>query len=173
MKYDFQGQAYVFSTSCHDVLSSNRQRTFLAKEIGGQLFARFTEGVIVIEVATVTSGRSRRTRFGFWPDRDTERQDIARLFENGLHYIGDWHTHPEECPTPSNTDIRKALEIFNQSQHELKAMLMVIVGRSQFPDGLFVGAVTALNILTCRLTDGPFQIVAADACTDDGLQAKC
>ncbi|WP_409559666.1 Mov34/MPN/PAD-1 family protein [Hydrogenophaga sp.] len=143
MKYAFQGQTYVFSTSCLDVLSSNRQRTFLAKEIGGQLFARFEEGAIVVEVATVTSGRSRRTRFGFWPDREAERQDIARLFKDGLHYIGDWHSHPEPCPSPSGTDLGKMRDIFNQSEHQLHAMLMVIVGQTTFPNGLFVGAVTA------------------------------
>ncbi len=38
--------------------------------------------------------------------------------------------------------MRKALEIFNESQHELNAMLMAIVGRERFPDGLFVGAVS-------------------------------
>ncbi len=120
------------------------------------------EGSIVVELATVTSGRSRRTRFGFWPDRETERKDIARLFMDGLHYIGDWHTHPEELPTPSSTDMRKALEIFNESQHELNAMLMVIVGRERFPDGLFVGAVTALDIVSCKPKDSSLQIGMID-----------
>jgi hypothetical protein len=46
--------------------------------------------------------------------------------------------------------INKALAIFNQSQHELNSMLMVIVGQSPPPVGLFVGAVTALNIMTCK-----------------------
>ncbi len=143
MKYVFQGLTYVFKNSCIDVLSSHRQRTFFAREIGGQLFARFEAGAIVVEVATVTSGRSRRTRFGFWPDREAERQDIERLFEDGLHYIGDWHSHPEPYPSPSRTDVCKMKEIFNQSEHQLQAMLMVIVGQTTFPKGLFVGAVTA------------------------------
>lgn len=34
-------------------------------------------------------------------------------------------------------------EIFNHSEHQLHAMLMVIVGQTTFPSGLFVGAVTA------------------------------
>ena len=153
MDYVFQGQAYLFSSTCVDALSNNRQRNFLGKEIGGQLFARFKEDKIVVEIATVTRGRSRRTKFGFWPDREAERQDIAHIFKEGLHYIGDWHTHPEKHPTPSCTDIHKALEIFNKSRHELNAMLMVIVGQARFPDGLFVGAVTALNVNVCNMTD--------------------
>lgn len=146
MKYVFQGQTYIFSTSCLDVLWSKRQRTFLAKEIGGQLFARFEEGAIVVEVATVTSGRSRRARFGFLPDREAERRDIERLFKDGLHYVGDWHSHPEPCPSPSGTDLEKMRDIFNQSKHQLHAMLMVIVGQTKFPAGLFVGAVTAAAV---------------------------
>lgn len=153
MKYVFQGQTYFFSLTCVDVLSSNRQRSFLAKEIGGQLFARFEQDAVMVEMATVTSGRSRRTRFGFWPDREAERKDITLLFMKGLHYVGDWHSHPENIPSPSSTDLRKALEIFTQSQHELRTMLMVIVGRSPLPKGLFVGAVTAQTVMTCRPTN--------------------
>lgn len=127
-------------------MASNRQRSVMAKEIGGQLFARFVGEEIVVEVATITSGRSKRTRFGFWPDRKAERDDIEQLFKDGLHYIGDWHTHPEPHPSPSGLDQRKMLDIFKQSRHQLDAMLMVIVGQEEPPDGLFVGAVTASGI---------------------------
>ncbi len=58
--------------------------------------------------------------------------------------------------------MRKALEIFNESQHELNAMLMAIVGRERFPDGLFVGAVTALDIVSCKPMDSSLQIGMID-----------
>jgi integrative and conjugative element protein (TIGR02256 family) len=69
-----------------------------------------------------------------------------RLFEQGLHYVGDWHTHPEPIPHPSATDTAEILDIFRCSKHELAAMLLVIVGQSTFPKGLFVGAVHGYGV---------------------------
>jgi hypothetical protein len=39
------------------------------------------------------------------------------------------------------------LEIFQQSKHQLPYMLMAIAGREAFPDGLFLGAVEADQIV--------------------------
>ncbi len=141
MKYKFEDYLYEFDTASLVILETNRQRSRLSREIGGQLFARFHDRLIKIESVTITKGKSRRTRFGFWPDRSAEQADIKNLFEQGLHYIGDWHTHPEAIPTPSETDKSKMLEIFRLSTHELDSMLIVIVGLSPFPEGLFVGSV--------------------------------
>lgn len=97
--------------------------------------------------ATLTKGKSKRSRYGFWPDRAVEIDDIQLMFKQGLHYVGDWHTHPEVKPSPSTIDNSKILDIFHQSTHELDRMLMVIVGLSTFPEGLFVGAVQGTEII--------------------------
>ena len=141
MKFDFQGTPYYFSDSCLEVLSAHRQRSCLSREIGGQLFARFNLDHVLIDRATLTRGKW--SRFSFWPDREAERRDIRSLFAEGLHFVGDWHTHPEPQPTPSRPDTTKMQEVFQQSVHELKVMLLVIVGQDEFPAGLYVGAVTA------------------------------
>jgi integrative and conjugative element protein (TIGR02256 family) len=142
MQFSFQGVAIRLTDDCLAVLGAQRQIGWLAKEIGGQLFARFTPNGIEVAVATVTNGKSRRTRYGFFPDRDAERADVQRLFKDGFHYIGDWHTHPEDVPTPSTTDEKELQDIFNKSRHELPFMLLVVVGREKFSLGLYVGAVS-------------------------------
>ncbi|GAB3656365.1 Mov34/MPN/PAD-1 family protein [Ramlibacter alkalitolerans] len=141
MNFVFQGTPYVFSESCLETLGTHRQRSCLSRETGGQLFARFEQQRVLVDCATLTRGKSKRSRFSFWPDREAERRDIKALFDQGLHYIGDWHTHPEARPTPSRPDTVKMQEVFRQSVHELEVMLLVIVGQSEFPDGLYVGAV--------------------------------
>lgn len=148
MKFNFETYVYEFSPECLAIFESNRQKSCLSREIGGQLFARFCVDVIRVEAVTITKGRSKRSRFGFWPDRSAERADIKTMFEQGLHYIGDWHTHPESNPSPSFEDKTKMLEIYRQSTHELAYMLMVIVGLAAFPQGLFVGAVDTTAV-TC------------------------
>ena len=141
MKYQFQDVIYEFDNVCLATFEKCRQRTCVLRENGGQLFAKFLGDKIVIEIATITRGNTKRSRFGFWPDRLAERQDIQALFDKGLHYIGDWHTHPESTPAPSASDRIKMIDIFQRSNHELKNMLMVIVGLASFPEGLFVGSV--------------------------------
>jgi len=144
--YQFQDIIYEFDHSCISTFEKHKQKSFFSREIGGQLFAKFTETKLVIEMVTVTKGKSRRSRFGFWPDRATERRDIQALFEQGLHYVGDWHTHPENHPTPSVADTIKIADIFRCSRHELDNLLIVIVGLAPFPKGLFVGSVTQNGI---------------------------
>ena len=141
MEFSYQSLSICFTDDCLAVLGSNRQIGWLAKEIGGQLFAQFTSKGIEVAMATVTKGKSRRTRYGFFPDRDAERADVQLLFNKGLHYIGDWHTHPEDVPIPSKTDEIELLDIFTKSRHELAFMLLVVVGRAKFSAGLYVGAV--------------------------------
>lgn len=141
VNFKYNNRVYEFEADCLAAFESNRQGKWLSREIGGQLFARFVGDVVRIEAATITKGRSRRNRFGFLPDRSAERADIKAMFDRGLHYVGDWHTHPEPIPSPSSEDKTKMLEIFRESTHELDSMLMVIVGQEALPDGLFVGAV--------------------------------
>lgn len=154
MKYVHNSYRFLFTDECLVTLSAQRQVSCISRENGGQLFARFADDTIRVEVATITKGRSKRARFGFWPDRIAEQADIAKLFDLGLHYVGDWHTHPEVQPTPSPIDKTKVIEIFRQSTHELPAMLIVIVGQAPFPKGLYVGAVSTEGVVSLH-TDAP------------------
>lgn len=131
-----------FDESVLALFEQHRQRHFWSTEAGGQLFCRFHHGTAYIAAATVPSEWDHRSRYSFWPSRPNEQRDIEANFAAGFHYIGDWHTHPEDCPTPSREDSRKLKDIFWHSQHELKYMLLVVVGRNPFPDGLWVGLVS-------------------------------
>lgn len=148
MNFKYNNRVYEFEADCLAMFESNRQRKRLSREIGGQLFARFVGDVVRIETATITKGGSKRSRFGFLPDRSAEKADIKTMFDRGLHYVGDWHTHPEPIPSPSPEDRAKMLEIFRESIHELDSMLMVIIGQEALPRGLFVGAVNKHGVIS-------------------------
>jgi integrative and conjugative element protein (TIGR02256 family) len=105
-----------------------RQTAFWRREAGGQLFARISGDCWVIEAATGPRRSDIRSRFGFHSDRLAEQVEINALFLNELHYVGDWHTHPELTPTPSQTDLHSMLKMVRASSHELPGFLMLIVG---------------------------------------------
>jgi integrative and conjugative element protein (TIGR02256 family) len=117
------------------------------REAGGQLFARLSDGLVSIERATGPRASDRRSRFSFRPSRILERIEIANLHRHGLHYIGDWHTHPEPMPTPSGIDRKSIHDTFTKSRHSYAGILMVIVGQTAAPDGLYV-AIADANALT-------------------------
>jgi proteasome lid subunit RPN8/RPN11 len=56
-----------------------------------------------------------------------------------LHYVGDWHTHPELRPYPSPPDDHSIAECVRKSSHDLNGFVLVVVGRLEPPGGLTVG----------------------------------
>tara|TARA_R110002012_G_scaffold111320_4_gene256246 strand:- start:202 stop:702 length:501 start_codon:yes stop_codon:yes gene_type:complete len=107
-------------------------------EAGGQLFGVVQGQSVELMRATGPINSDRRGRFFFIADRFAERREIITLHKSGLHYLGDWHTHPEAVPTPSGTDLSSMADLFVRSKHDLNAFLMVIVGTAEFPKGLHV-----------------------------------
>ncbi|WP_377894802.1 Mov34/MPN/PAD-1 family protein [Alteromonas sp. R78001] len=104
------------------------------KEAGGQLFARVEGSQWFIERASGPFRQDTRSRFGFKPNRKREQKEIDLAFENGLHFVGDWHSHPEPVPTPSGQDRCSILDLFKNSEHQLEGFLMIIVGNNSISD---------------------------------------
>jgi integrative and conjugative element protein (TIGR02256 family) len=125
----------------------HRQAKRSQSEAGGQLFARFDEGEV--RVAKVTGPRStdRRGRTFYRPDRRAEQLEIDELYKEGLHYVGDWHTHPSPSPVPSFLDIESMFEVVARSGHDLQGFILVIVGTEPFPSGLRVSLYSAADEL--------------------------
>jgi integrative and conjugative element protein (TIGR02256 family) len=132
----------------------NFQQTDSRKtEAGGQLFASFAEGRIDVLFATGPSKKAARGRYFFRPNRREEQEEIRAAFKEDLHFIGDWHTHPEPEPIPSSADIDKASQIFRRSKHELNGLLLVIVGTAKPPNGLWGAWITPDGISPIRVID--------------------
>ena len=43
-------------------------------------------------------------------------------------YIGEWHTHPEQNPHPSQTDYASIIKSFTSAQLSVPLLVMIIVG---------------------------------------------
>ena len=127
-----------FGEEVLELFEQHKQTKKKSLEAGGQLFARLSDKEVLVSKATGLREGDKRGRFLFWPNRKKEQDEIDALHKDGYHYVGDWHTHPESKPTPSNTDLVNILECYSQSKHELKYFIMTIVGTDQFPDSLHV-----------------------------------
>jgi len=132
------GETIVLTDQIVDHFKKHRQHRPWRREAGGQLFAHFRAGEILVKEATGPRPTDRRGRAYYKPDRRAERREILDRFKSGLHYVGDWHTHPSELPEPSWTDVRNINECFAKSHHELNGFILVIVGTAPAPCGLRV-----------------------------------
>jgi integrative and conjugative element protein (TIGR02256 family) len=106
-------------------------------EAGGQLFADI-QVITTIKKATGPRKWDRRGRLFYFPNKILEAAEIRTMYKQHLHFVGDWHTHPEEIPKPSSTDIQNIRRCFKESTHQLLGFVMVIVGTAPFPQGLSV-----------------------------------
>lgn len=132
------GQILRLSSEVLAHFDGNRQTRFWQREAGGLLFARLDLPLIAVEEATGPRRTDRRSRYSYAPDVTAERQEIDQRFRNGLHFVGCWHSHPEDWPTPSQLDMRNTSDCVRRSKHALNGFVMAIVGRAPLPTGLFV-----------------------------------
>jgi len=131
-------QRLILETQVLEHFHVYQQRRWYQKESGGQLFAQIEGDVIRVAEATGPRKTDKRSRFSYVADRRTERQEIRDRYVQELHYVGDWHTHPERTPKPSSLDVESIRECVRRSTHRLNAFVLVVVGNAEFPEGLHV-----------------------------------
>jgi integrative and conjugative element protein (TIGR02256 family) len=110
-----------------NIVEQHAQKSGTSLEAGGILLGYRRGKHLHITSATEPASNDKRSRFRF--ERDIEpHQGIARqhwLSSNQkIDYLGEWHTHPETNPSPSQLDMtewRKVLE----SSRNIFAFLIV------------------------------------------------
>lgn len=116
----------------------NRQTRFWQREAGGQIFARIEGSDIIVEQVTGPKESDKRSRFSHASCRSAAQAEVDALYRQGLHYFGDWHTHPERIPNPSWRDKMTMASRVRSSKHRLGGFIFIIVGTASFPAGLAV-----------------------------------
>ncbi len=110
------------------------QRHRWSPEAGGILLGRvlLPNGSVVVHKVTVPNRHDRAGRFRFFrAQRPAQAAVRAAWSESGgeLNYLGEWHTHPEDDPTPSPHDRADWHRLVQTQQYEQRALFFVIVGR--------------------------------------------
>jgi proteasome lid subunit RPN8/RPN11 len=100
------------------------------RETGGILIGRYSSRGWIADVVEATP-KPKGSRSGwFWFQRSST--GLATLLEerwrNGLHYLGEWHSHPGGQPVPSGLDIRAMRAIACDGSYCCPAPILVILG---------------------------------------------
>lgn len=134
-------QILIIEDGVLEYFRKHQQNAWVAREAGGQLFAHEITKNNEIRLVLATGPRASdvRTRTSYKPDRSAEQEEIDFHHKQGLHFVGDWHTHYEYAPQPSWDDHYSIGSVFQQSKHSAHAFLLMIVGRGKLPDNLYVG----------------------------------
>jgi integrative and conjugative element protein (TIGR02256 family) len=132
-----------------------RQTSPLATEAGGQLFGTITPELILVTRATGPYPHDERSRYRYRSDPTAAQRAIQQQSQAGLLYIGEWHTHAEDCPDASGLDDDAMRLILQRSRLNSNALLMLIVGRRASVDGLGLWTVAAERVHSWTLEDLP------------------
>ena len=124
------GQGLEFTPTVLSQFMAHRQLKSNACEGGGVLSATIEPHVVRIEKISLPTARDNRTRLSYQMCPARKTQFVEDSFNLGLHYVGEWHTHPESDPSPSHLDLEAMSEAFRNSTHQLNYFVMVIVGNS-------------------------------------------
>jgi len=140
MHYQLEGASWTLEFTAHAIAAmlANVQISKGAAESVGQLYARdLSQSRLVVEYVTRLPPRfASRSRVQF--DPKTALAERKQLFQEGLHCVGLWHTHPEPFPHPSDEDRHLAHNYALAAQPQLSGIIFVIVGNAALPGTLRV-----------------------------------
>lgn len=127
-----EGRRLVITDSAIAQMRKHTQTSSWQSESGGVMLGRHLEESSDLVVDEVTSPQStdRRSRFSFF--RSSAHSQIAeerwRKTLGKIAYLGLWHTHPENWPSPSEVDIRDWAKAIRKDSFDGNYLFFCIVG---------------------------------------------
>lgn len=120
----------VIETNAYKTMRSLRQLTPSAHESGGVIIGERRGNSFVVKNVTTPSKDDYSSRFGFIRRFFHHQQAVitANKSSGGTsNYLGEWHTHPENIPSPSSIDFKN----WNACLRRHQPCLVAIVGRHE------------------------------------------
>ncbi|MEQ5790655.1 Mov34/MPN/PAD-1 family protein [Muricauda sp. NFXS6] len=103
------------------------------EEAGGIMLGYYIDAnnFIIIEV-TLPDQQDKQSRYGFWRTSIIHQRFLNKLFKKSKGksiYLGEWHTHPEDIPTPSHLDRKSIVEQIRKSKLNSDTIFTLIMAR--------------------------------------------
>jgi integrative and conjugative element protein (TIGR02256 family) len=108
-------------------------REHLPNEVGTALYGHYSDDGRVAHVSGLgpLAPDSRGARFSFLRGIRGLQGFFAKLFwdtSGKIHYVGEWHSHPNGAPHPSGTDDENMMAIARDQQADCPEAVLVILG---------------------------------------------
>lgn len=104
-------------------------------ETGGILIGRHERDGRQASVCEATSQPTDSSAGWAWFKRGSKglKPLLARRWNEGLHYLGEWHFHPNAGCTPSGQDLLAMAAIASQAQYACAEPMLIVLG-GRVPD---------------------------------------
>ena len=105
------------------------------KEVGTSLIGCYSDDgfeAFVIDIAPLSSD-SKGSRISFYRGIAGLREFFMKLretFRGKRHYVGEWHSHPDAAPLPSQRDDRQQLAIAKDTNTACPECILIIIGHT-------------------------------------------
>ena len=131
MKYKLGNIELSISENVIAIFSSYKQDTKSKNESGGVLFGQTQESNYHLVRASTPNSFDKAGRFWFERNKNAAQILINFEFINSIRknaYVGEWHTHPEENPSPSDQDRKMIKEQFVKNTGFGSFLFLIIQG---------------------------------------------
>jgi len=129
-------QRVVIMNRALEHMARYRQLSWYSREAGGQLFGTVSSSEVVVLTATGPYRGDQRRRTSYRSNPEAAQRSIDEQAGEGHLYLGEWHTHPEDRPNASGTDVDAMAKLQRASSTRLTNLLMVIQGRASGERGV-------------------------------------
>lgn len=105
-------------------------------ENGGILLGKFNKknNTYIITNISTTNSKDRKGKYFFIRNKKQAQMIIDKYWKisNGeINYLGEWHTHDEQYPTPSFVDKQLVKQMLNNKNIEINNVFMIILGKDE------------------------------------------
>ena len=111
-------------------------------ESGGILLGQIKDNTIYLIKASVPNPFDKQSRYSFERNKEIAQIIVDHEFINSSNktiYIGEWHTHPEDYPTPSDPDKRMIMNQLKLSKYIEPNLFIIIQGIKDLYVGIYDG----------------------------------
>lgn len=126
-------QKVIIKNNVVKYIDQYRQKFSHSKENGGQLFGSVMHSKICIQAISGPYLKDFNSRCSYRSSLNSAQKEIINQHKQGKIYLGEWHTHPEKTPSPSQSDLLTINEIQRFSKLNLNGLLMLIAGNGDDP----------------------------------------
>lgn len=131
MNFKFENIVIIINENLLGIFNKYIQDDNKKKEAGGILTGLIYNDKIEIRNCSIPSSNDKRSRYNFVRSKITAQEfltDRFRLSDGREIYLGEWHTHPEQTPTPSYCDILNFRRTIKSNKFYSDLFFMIIVG---------------------------------------------